>query len=413
MKTYSYKKSHALFNRAVKVIPGGIYGHFSPAPLIPVADYPFFVSRGKGSRFWDIDGNEFIDYMCAYGPMVLGYNHPKVEAAAAKYQKSGSCLMGASPVMVELAEFMVDLIAGMGWAFFAKNGGDVTNYAVMIARSATGRKKVVVIKGGYHGVAAWMQAPGHHGLIEEDYENVIRIRWNRFDEFEKVVKENPGQIAAFIGTPYHHPTFVDNELPEDGFWQKVQNLCNREGIVLIIDDVRCGFRLDMRGSHEYFGFEPDLVCFCKAIANGHPVSALMGRDSLKGEAAKVFYTGSYWFQSTPMAAALATLKELKRINAPKIMLERGKKLLDGMVKIAANHGFNLKVTGAPSMPYLRITDDETLMLHQQWCGECTKRGAYFTSHHNWFISAAHTDVDIKRTWDIVDDAFNAIRKKYR
>lgn len=413
MKTYSYKKSHMLFNRAAKVIPCGIYGHFSPAPLIPVGDYPFYAASGKGSRFRDVDGNEFIDYMCAYGPMVLGYNHPKVEAAAAKYQKAGSCLMGASPVMVELAEYMVDLIEGMDWAFFAKNGGDVTNYAMMIARSATGRKKIIAVKGGYHGVAPWMQAPGHHGLIEEDYSNMIRIRWNRFDEFEKAVKENPGQIAAFIATPYHHPTFVDNELPEDGYWQKIQSLCNREGIVLIIDDVRCGFRLDMRGSHVYFGFEPDLVCFCKAIANGHPVSALMGKDAIKGEAAKVFYTGSYWFQSAPMAAALATLKELKRINGPKIMLERGKKLLDGMVKIAANHGFTLKVSGAPSMPYLRITDDETLVLHQKWCGECTKRGAYFTSHHNWFISTAHTEADIKRTWDIVDDAFNAVKKLHR
>ncbi len=413
MKTYSYKKSQALFNRAAKVIPCGIYGHFSPAPLIPVSDYPFYSSRGKGSRFWDVDGNEFIDYMCAYGPMVLGYNHPKVEAAAAKYQKSGSCLMGPSPVMVELAEFMVDLISGMDWAFFAKNGGDVTNYATMIARSATGRKKIVAISGGYHGVAAWMQAPGHHGLIEEDYANMIRIRWNRFDEFEKAVKENPGQIAGFIATPYHHPTFVDNELPEDGYWQKVQALCNKEGIVLIVDDVRCGFRLDMRGSHVYFGFEPDLVCFCKAIANGHPISALMGKDSLKSEAAKVFYTGSYWFQSAPMAAALATLKELKRINGSKIMLERGKKLLDGMVKIAANHGFNLKVSGAPSMPYVRMADDETQMLHQQWCAECTKRGAYFTSHHNWFISTAHTDADIKRTWDIVDEACKVIKKQYR
>lgn len=412
MKTYSYKKSHQLFDKAVKVIPCGIYGHFSPAPLIPVGDYPFYAVRGKGAKFWDVDGNEFIDYMCAYGPMVLGYNHPVVEKAAAKYQKLGNCLMGASPIMVELAEFMVDLISGMDWAFFAKNGGDVTNYAIMIARAATGRKKIVAIKGGYHGVAQWMQAPGHHGLIEEDYAHIIRIQWNSFEEFENVVKEYPNQIAAFIASPYHHPTFVDNELPKDGYWQKVQSLCNKEGIVLIIDDVRCGFRLDMRGSHVYFGFEPDLVCFCKAIANGHPISALMGKDSLKKDAAKVFYTGSYWFQSAPMAAALATLKELKRINGPKIMLQQGKKLLDGMVKIAQSHGYTLKVTGTPSLPYVRLADDETQMLHQEWCGECTKRGAYFTSHHNWFISTAHTDKEIIKTLHIVDDAFTALRKKH-
>ncbi len=412
MKTYTYKKSQALFKRAAKVIPCGIYGHFSPAPLIPASDYPFYVSSAKGARFRDVDGNEFIDYMCAYGPMVLGYCHPTVDSAAAKYQKLGNCVMGASPVMVELAEYMTDLVAGMDWAFFAKNGGDVTSYAVMTARSATGRKKVVMISGGYHGVAPWMQAPGHHGVMEEDYANIIRIHWNRPDEFERAIAENPGQIAAFIATPYHHPAFADNELPADGYWQKMEALCRKEGIVLIVDDVRCGFRLDLKGSHSYFGFTPDLVCFCKAIANGYPISALMGREEMKSEAAKVFYTGSYWYQSAPMGAAVATLKELKRINGPKIIREKSNKLTEGMVKIAKNYGYDLKVSGHPAMPYLRITDDESLMLHQDWCGECTKRGAYFTSYHNWFLSTAHTDADIKRTWDIGDDAFKVIKKKY-
>lgn len=412
MKTFTYKKSQALFERASKVIPCGIYGHYSPAPLVPASDYPFFTAKAKGSRFTDVDGNEFIDYMCAYGPMILGYSHPKVDAAAAKQEKLSSCVTGASPLMVELAEYLTELIDGMDWAFFAKNGGDVTNYAVMVARSVTGRKKIIAVSGGYHGVAPWMQAPGHHGVMEDDYCNVIRVKWNSFEEFENAVKANSGEIAAFISTPYHHPAFADNEMPAEGYWQKIEALCRKEGILLIIDDVRCGFRLDIRGSHHYFGFKPDMVCFCKAIANGYPISALMGTEALKADTAKVFQTGSYWFQSTPMAAALATLKELKRINGTRIMDEKGSKLLDGMVKIAADYGYNLLVTGHPSMPYLRITDDESLMLHQEWCGECTKRGAYFTSHHNWFISTAHTDSDIKRTWDICNDAFKAVKTRY-
>jgi glutamate-1-semialdehyde 2,1-aminomutase len=412
MKTYSYKKSQALFKKATEVIPCGIYGHFSPAPLIPPTDYPFYASRAKGAKFWDIDGNEFIDYMCAYGPMVLGYVHPKVEEAARKANALGSTLSAPSPLMVELAEYLVDMVTIADWAFFAKNGGDVTNYAIMVARSATGRRKVVMFGGGYHGVSPWMQAPGHHGVQEEDYRDIIRIHWNKFEEFERAVSENPGKIAALIASPYHHPTFVDNEMPAEGYWKKIEALCKKEGIVLIVDDVRCGFRLDLRGSNEYFGFKPDLICFCKAIANGHPISALVGTDAFKAEVAKVFHTGSYWYQSAPMAAALATLKELKRINGPKIMLEKGKKLLDGMVDIASGYGYNLKVTGAPSMPYLRITDDESLMLHQDWCAECTKRGAYFTSHHNWFISTAHTDADIKKTWAITDEAFKVVKKKY-
>jgi glutamate-1-semialdehyde 2,1-aminomutase len=170
------------------------------------------------------------------------------------------------------------------------------------------------------------------------------------------------------------------------------------------------------GSHEYFGFKPDLVCFCKAIANGYAISALVGTEALKNATAKVFYTGSYWFSSGPMAAALACLEEMKRIDAPRLIMEKGRKLCDGMVDIAKSHGYTLKVTGAPSMPYLRLTDDDslvmqsmTLMLHQDLCAECTRRGAFFTSHHNWFLSTAHTDEDIQQTWDIMDDAFKALK----
>lgn len=411
-KPYSYTNSQKLFQRALKVIPCGIPGHFSPAPLVPPTMYPFYAEKGKGSRFWDIDGNEFIDYMCAYGPMVLGYNHPAVEKAASQQNSKGNCLSAPGKIMVELAEYITHTIAGANWAFFAKNGGDVTNLAVMIARAATGRKKIVMIKGGYHGVSPWMQGYGHYGVIEEDVANVIAIEWNNVKQFEDAIAAHHNDIAGFIATPYHHPTFADSEFPHDGYWQRIRELCTKHGIVLIIDDVRCGFRLDMRGSAAYFGFTPDLACYCKAIANGYPISALVGVEALKTVAAKVFYTGSYWYQSVPMAAALATVKELKRINGPALMNKIGKKLFEGMTKICASYGYNLKVTGAYSMPYVRITNDPSNMLHQEWCAECTARGAYFTSHHNWFVSTAHTQKDIQQTWNIVDDVCKLLKKKY-
>ena len=408
MKTYTYETSTALFKRAAAVIPCGIYGHFSPAPCVPVSAYPLYAERAEGSKFWDVDGNEFIDYMCAYGPMVLGYRHPAVDEAYRAQTHLADSASLASPKMVELAEYLVDLVSMADWAFFAKNGADVTNYAVMIARLATGRKKIIGITGGYHGTSGWMQDAGHHGVIDEDHVHIIRIPWNDYGALEQAVEQHSGQVAGFIATPYHHPAFTDSAMPADGYWRRVEQLLKKNGIVLIIDDVRCGFRLHLGGSNEYFGFKPDLICFCKAIANGYPISALVGAEALKTSAAKIFHTGSYWFCAGPMAAALACLKELKRIDGPRVMLEKGKKLLDGMVAIAKNHGYDLKVTGAPSMPYLRITNDESLMFHQQICGECTRRGAYFTSHHNWFISTAHTDADIQRTWDILDDAFKAL-----
>jgi glutamate-1-semialdehyde 2,1-aminomutase len=229
--------------------------------------------------------------------------------------------------------------------------------------------------------------------------------------FEQAIAANPGQVACFISSPYHHPTFVDSELPADGYWQDIERLCRKHGIVLIVDDVRCGFRLDLRGSHAYFGFQPDLVCMGKAIANGHALSAVVGTEAIKAAAAKVFHTGSYWFQSAPMAASLATLRELQRRDAVTVMMTQGKKLLAGLERVAKDHGYTLKTSGVPSMPYLRITEDDSLMLHQRWCGEATRRGAFFSSHHNWFVSAAHTDADLARTLAIADEAFAALQER--
>jgi glutamate-1-semialdehyde 2,1-aminomutase len=410
METYSFTRSHELFERATQVIPCGIYGHFSPAPLAPPTSYPYYAESAKGAHFTDVDGNDFIDYLCAYGPMVLGYNNKVVEAAAARQRKLGDTMAAPGPVMVELAEKLVGMLPFAAWAFFAKNGGDATSYAIMIARAATGRSKIVAIEGGYHGVAPWMQGRGHHGVIGGDVAEFVRIPWNDSAAFERVLDENPGQVAGFISTPYHHPTFADNELPADGYWRRMRELCDRHGVVLIIDDVRCGFRLSLRGSADYFGFAPDLACYCKAIANGYPISALVGNEAMRGEAARVFYTGSYWYQAVPMAAAVACLGELERLDAPRLMQDYGQRLTDGMVSLAAGHGYHLKVSGVPSMPYLRLTDDPSLMLHQRFCSACARRGAYMPSHHNWFMSCAHTQADLARTLEIVDDAFAGLVK---
>lgn len=408
MNTFEYPQSAAWFERAARVIPCGIYGHFSPAPCPPASAYPLFGARCKGSKFWDVDGNEFIDYMCAYGPMILGYAHPAVDEAYQAQMREADTNTLASPRMVELAEFLVDLVPAADWAFFAKNGADITNYALMIARSATGRKKVIAIKGHYHGTSPWMQAMGHHGVMEEDHANVIRIPWNDVAALERAIAAHPGEIAGFIATPYHHPIFADNEMPAEGYWQQVEAILRKHGIVFIIDDVRCGFRLHMGGSCEHFGFRPDLICFCKAIANGYPISALVGSGALKNEVARVFHTGSYWYSAGPMAAALATLKELKRIDGPALLRETGRKLNAGLIDVAQSHGYTLKVTGDPGMAYYRIVEDDSLMLQQAWCAESTRRGAYFTSHHNWFVSTAHDDGDLQRTWDIADAAFRAV-----
>lgn len=413
-KINTYTKSREMFNRAFKVIPSGIYGHQGPSEgcYIPNDAFPLYSSKAQGTYFWDLDGNKYIDYMCGYGPNVLGYCDPDVDAAALEQLKKENCVTIPSSVMVDFAELLVDTVACADWAFFAKNGNDVTSLAVITARAATHRKKIVFFNGYYHGVSPWTQKLDYPGILEEEVCNNIYVPWNDYAALERVFEENKGEIAGIIAQPYMHGNFVDNEFPADGFWQKVRKLCDDNGTVLIIDDVRAGFRLDLAGSDHYFGFKADLICFCKALANGYNVSALCGRADLKDVVSSITYTGSYWMSAVPFAAGIACINKLKQINAPALFKEKGKKLTTGLVAAAKEHGFHLKATGAPALFYLRTADDDSLMIHQEFIAEMVKRGVFLTSHHNHFINASLSDEDINRTIEIAEEAFKVVREKH-
>ncbi|MBQ9980054.1 MAG: aminotransferase class III-fold pyridoxal phosphate-dependent enzyme [Oscillospiraceae bacterium] len=409
----TYTKSQEAFRRACKVIPSGIYGHQGPAEgcYVPVEAWPLYTSKAQGSWFWDLDGNKYIDYMCAYGPNILGYNDPDVDEAAAKQRAIGDCTTLPQTVMIDFADLLVDTVACADWAFFAKNGNDATTAAVMTARAHTRRKKLIMFKGYYHGVSPWTQKIDYAGVLEEDVVNNIVLPWNDVAALEQCFAENKGQIAAVVSQPYMHGNFHDNELPAPGFWQKVRQLCDENETVLIIDDVRAGFRMDLAGSDHYFGFEADLICFCKALANGYNVSALCGKAHLQNTVSSLSFTGSYWMSAVPFAAGIACIEKLKRIDAAKLLNEKGAKLRDGLVAAGKKYGFDLHVTGVPSLFYLRIADDPTLKLHQAWIAECVKRGVFFTTHHNHFINAALSDQDIAETIEIADEAFSIVANR--
>ena len=399
-------RSDELFLKAKAVIPGGIFGHYKYSVG---ESAPKFFSKAKDSYFWDVDGNKFIDLMCAYGPMILGYNNLVVDKAAQKQYELGNTVSLASPVMIELAETLVDMVAIADWALFGKNGGDSTSLAIMVARAETGREKIIKINDGYHGVASWMQRNNSPGTIPSDTNEIIDIEWNAIDELERAISENPNQIACFISSPYHHPVLKDNVLPEDQYWQKVESLCRQNGIVLIVDDVRAGFRINLAGSNEAYGFKPDLVCLGKAMGNGYPISALVGADHLKKSAEAVYFTGTQFFNAAPMAAAKATLLELQKIDAVNKMEEFGNNLKSGLVKVAQENQFELVISGVPTMPYFRLNNVD-IKVHNSWIDECLKRGLYMVNYHNHFISATHDEEDLKNILEIASDSFSALSK---
>ncbi|MBI1817831.1 MAG: aminotransferase class III-fold pyridoxal phosphate-dependent enzyme [Deltaproteobacteria bacterium] len=411
MSHRSFARTQELFERAARVVPGGIYGHQSPVMLVPGA-YPYFFERGDGSHVWDVDGNEYIDYMCSYGPIVLGHNHPKVEEAAAAQRRKGNCFNGPTELWVELAEYLVGLTPFADWAAFGKNGSDVCTWAIELAREYTQRPKIVKADGAYHGTHAWC-TPLPGGTTPADTENVVTFRYNDLADLRRAVDEHAGQVAGIIVSPFRHEAFHDQELPVEGFLQGIRTLCNEKKIVFILDDVRAGFRLHLGGSGEVFGVQPDLACYCKAIANGYALSACVGRNALRPAAESVFFTGSYFTSAVPMAAALACLKELKASGGIEQMQRTGSLLRRGLEEQSRSHGTGITYSGPAAIPFMSFVADEGgFERNRRFCTECIQRGVYFHPVHNWFLSTAHSEADIRRTLAATDEVFKIVKSEF-
>ena len=413
-KEYSHEKSRAWFNRALKVIPSGVYGHQGPSEglFLPMEKWPLISSRAKGAYFWDMDDNRYLDLMCAYGPNVLGYNDPDIDAAAIAQLKIENCVTAPSYKMVECAELLVDTVACADWAYFMKNGTDATTFSVLCARAHTGKKKIFFLEGYYHGNDPWAMKADYPGILPEDVANNRVIPWFDLNALQQAYDACNGDVAALIAQPYDHGNFADNRVANREYWRQVREFCDKHGMLLIIDDVRAGFRLDLAGSDHYYGFKADIICFCKALANGYNMSAACGGEHLKATASSLSFTGSYWMSAVPFAACIATLNKMKALDTPRLFRENGTKLTEGFKAAAAEHGFELVVSGEPALFYLRIANDNSLMLHQEWVAECVSRGLFIASHHNHFLNAAIGPGEIELATQIAEDAFAAVAKNH-
>ena len=401
------KKSDSWFKRAGQVIPGGIYGHVAPAAGLP-RSFPHYCKQAKDCRFTDLDGNEWLDFMCGFGAILHGYLNPKVEEAVENQRLRGSVFNQPSTLMVELAERMVEAIDFADWAVFAKNGSDLTTWAIRVAREKSGREFIIKAKGAYHGVDAWCD-PGLGGRIPSDREKILEFKWNDFDHLSDLVKKRRDQVAGIILTPYHHAAFAPSEMPADGFWQDTQNLCKSEGIALILDDVRTGGRLHDSGSHKYFNFTPDMAIYSKALGNGYAISACLGSEGFRSSACDVFLTGSCWNDALSMAAANTSF-ELSQINGVASYIQKMGNFFSSKLEIlTANYGVPLKMTGPPSMPYPFIEDDSNLYKIQKFCQSCAEEGLYFHPHHNWFLGSSHSESDLNEALERVEIAL----KRYK
>jgi glutamate-1-semialdehyde 2,1-aminomutase len=398
----------ALRARAQKVIPGGMWGHQNAARL-PAA-YPQFFSRGEGCRLWDADGRAYIDFICAWGPMVLGYRDGDVEAAVDAQRQKGNGLNGPAERLVQLAELMVEIVSHADWAMFQKNGTDAMTTCVVIARAATERRKILAARGAYHGAVPWCN-PYPAGATAEDRVHLIHYDYNDPESLRAAAASVAGDLAGVIVSGFKHDVGKEHALPTAEFAHAARELCNSTGAALIVDDVRAGFRLDIGGSWELVGVRPDLAAWSKAIANGYALSAVTGNDKFRDAASKIFVTGSFFTEAIPMAAAIATLSKLRAIDGVGKMRRMGQRFRDGLAKQAESHGLPLRQSGPPQMPVLLFDNDPERKMGWLFCTEALKRGVYLHATHTLFLSAAHSEADIDQALDATDAAMREVARQ--
>ncbi|HPL64444.1 MAG TPA: aminotransferase class III-fold pyridoxal phosphate-dependent enzyme [Syntrophales bacterium] len=403
-------KSRKMLSRAEALIPSCTQT-FSKGPTQFVQGAaPAFVSRAKGSRVWDVDGNEYIDYPMALGPVILGHGYGPVTKAVARQIRRGTAYSLPHELELELAELIAAVIPCAEMVRYGKNGSDVTAGAVRLARAWTGRDVVACC--GYHGWQDWYigTTTRNRGVPESTCKLTIPFAYNRIESLEEVFTRQSGKVAAVIMEP------AGATKPSDGFLQKVAELCRREGALLIFDEVITGFRLALGGAQEFFGVKPDLACFGKALANGYPLSALVGRRDVMEMLDEVFFSFTFGGEAASLAAAFATIGEMQRRNVIAFLWEQGRKLQDGFNVIAREYGMSglASCDGYPPRTVVRFPSgdgSDDLALKSLFQQECLKRGILFTGIHN--VSFSHTDDDINYTLrvyrTVMETAAEAVR----
>ncbi len=409
-------RSEQLFAAAQRVMPGGVN---SPVRACrAVGAEPRFLSRGKGSRVWDVDGNEFVDLVCSWGPLILGHCHPAVEEAVLAAARRGLSFGANTEAEVELAE-LVCRMTGIEMVRMVNSGTEAVMSALRLARGATGRSKLIKFAGCYHGHCDAMLvkagsgaltggAPDSAGVPAELAGDTLTAQYNDLASVRRLLDANPGQVAAIIVEPVAANMGVVP--PQPGFLQGLRTLCDETGALLIFDEVITGFRLAPGGAQAYYGVRADLVTYGKIIGGGMPVGAYGGRRALLEQVAPlgpVYQAGTLSGNPVAMAAGLAQLQILARTPEVYSELERRGALLEAGLRDALRRvpvqvnrvGSVLTVffTQEPVTGYAQARQADTGRF-AQWYRGLLARGIYAapSQFEAMFLSAAHTDAEIGR-----------------
>jgi glutamate-1-semialdehyde 2,1-aminomutase len=323
-----FDSSIKLFDRAKGLLPGGV-----SSPVRAITPYPFYTDRAEGPYLWDADGNRFIDYCLAYGPMILGHRHPAIMKAVFDQLQKGWLYGTPSELEVRLAERVTGLYPGMEMLRFVSTGTEATMAALRVARGATGRDRIIKIEGGFHGAhdsalikagsgATTLGIPDSLGVPVDTAKNTLQVPYNDLNALEKVLKRFAGEIAGLIMEPVLGN--IGPVLPLEGYLQAVRDLTHEHDVLLIFDEVITGFRLSLGGAQKYYGVTPDLTTLGKIIGGGFPIGIFGGKRCLMEQVAPcggIYQAGTFNGSPVSLAAGMATLdvlekeKVLERLNA--------------------------------------------------------------------------------------------------
>src|SRR5215471_4974365 len=384
----SISKSDEYYARALNLIPAATQTLAKGPGQYVMGVAPKYIERGKGSHVWDVDGNEYIDFTMAVGPVSLGYCYEAVDEAIRSQLENGISFSLMHPLEVEVAELVRDVVPQAEMVRFSKTGCDVTSAAVRLARAYTNRNKVLCC--GYHGWHDWYIATtSRNDGVPPGVRELTRTF--RYNDLESVIDSMDEDTACVILEP------IAFEFPEDGFLLALRNLCERNGTLLIFDEMWTGFRLALGGAQQYFSVNADLVCYSKAIANGMPVSVLAGRrDVMELCEADVFFFTTFGGETLSLAAAKATITELRDRRVPDYLARQGRKLRHGYNQIAGDLGMSYTSCTGPdcrTVVSFNAQAGDQLQFKSLLQQEMIKRGVLWSGFHN--MSFSHTDEDIE------------------
>lgn len=403
-----YNKSEELLKRALKTIPLGSQTFSKSKTQFPLGVSPYFIERGKGARVWDIDGNEYLDFMNALLCISLGYADKEVNSAVKEQINKGVSFSLSNRLEVEVSEMLVEMVPCAEMVRFGKNGTDATSAAIRLARAYTGKEIVLVC--GYHGWQDWYIGSTSRNLgVPECTKELTKVfQYNNVKSIESLLNKYSGKVAAIIMEP------MNVEYPKDGFLQKVRTLATSNGAVLIFDETITGCRFSKGGAQELFKVTPDLATFGKGLANGFPLSAVMGKKEIMMLMEDIFYSGTFAGETVSLAAAKTVLNRIEKENIPEKIKEVGQYLLDELEKLIIKHKLNniLSVAGHPSWSFLVFSDTSdisSLEIKTYYFQEIFKRGILTLGTHN--LSDSHTMGDIDLLMLVYDEVFGLIHKK--